>query len=376
MVDAMTPPVPAVRPAPRSTAALGGAVAMACVGGSTAVSALVADAPVATAQAVRYGLAALMLVAFTRIAGIAIRRPRGTEWGWLVGVCGCGLVIFNSALVVGSQHAEPAVLGVAVAAVPLVLAVCGPLMHGQRASRRLIGAAVVVTLGSALVQGAGEADIIGILCAATVFVTEVGFTLLAVPLLAAHGPFGVSVHTTWMATVAFGVAGLIADGPQAITRIDPTEWAAIGYLSIAVTAVAFVLWYGCVARLGPARAGLLAGVVPVAAALSGVTLGRGMPSTAVWLGIAVVAVGITLGCTGSRQAGLGGQASRPVSSGRQRFTRAARSARIASRTSRPYSAEAAAGSPSTPLADTARTPSERSRGNSCDSGVDTGSIRR
>ena len=42
-----------------------------------------------------------------------------------------GLVLFNVALVAGSRHAEPAVLGVAVACVPPVLAVIGPLQEDR-----------------------------------------------------------------------------------------------------------------------------------------------------------------------------------------------------------------------------------------------------
>ncbi len=368
----MTSAVTAVPSPSPMLAGLGGAVAMACVGGSAAVSAMVADGPVATTQAVRYGLAAALLVGVTRIARVPIHRPREAEWGWLLGVCGCGLVLFNIALVIGSRHAEPAVLGVAVAAVPVILAVGGPLLQGLPVSGRLLAAAGVVTAGSALVQGVGDSDTIGLLCAATVFATEAGFTLLAIPLLGRHGPFGVSVHTTWMAALTFGIGGVILDGPGAITRIRPAEWVAIGYLSIAVTAVAFVLWYACVARLGAARAGLLAGLVPAAAALSGVLLGRAMPGPGVWVGIAVVAAGIALGCTGART----DQPSRPEVSGSHRSTRAIRSSRIASRIIRPSSAVAAAGSPRTPEGETARTPSVRSRGNSCASGVDTGSTAR
>ena len=67
------------------------------------------------------------------------------------------------------------------------------------------------------------------------------------------------------------------------------------YLAVAVTAVAFVLWYTCVQRLGSARAGLLTGIAPVSAAAVGVAVGGPMPGLAVWLGIAVVAAGLVLG---------------------------------------------------------------------------------
>jgi drug/metabolite transporter (DMT)-like permease len=73
------------------------------------------------------------------------------------------------------------------------------------------------------------------------------------------------------------------------------DWLAVGYLAVAVTAAAFVLWYSSVRRLGASRAGLLTGVAPVAAAVAGVLLGAPAPRPLVWAGMAVVAAGLTLG---------------------------------------------------------------------------------
>ena len=184
-----------------------GATAMVCVGGSVAVSSVLAGAPVFTAEAVRYGVACLLLVALARLAGHRLNRPHGAEWLWLSGIAVTGLVVFNLALVEGSRHAEPAVLGVAVACVPVLLAVIGPLLEGSRPRSSLLAAALVVTCGPGWYRG------------------------LAAPMPSAwpgppwssaarppspcwpyrswawHGPWGVSVHATWLATVMFAVLG-------------------------------------------------------------------------------------------------------------------------------------------------------------------------
>ena len=101
---------------------------MICVGGSVAVSSVLAAAPMLTAEAVRYIMACAILLVFARLAGQRVLMPRGAEWLWLSGIAAAGLVVFNIALVQGSRHAEPAVLGVAVACVPSLLAVAGPLL--------------------------------------------------------------------------------------------------------------------------------------------------------------------------------------------------------------------------------------------------------
>jgi len=285
---------------PLLVGAAAGAGAMTCVGGSVAVSGVLAHAPVFTAEALRYAMACLILVALARLTGRRLVMPRGAEWLWLAGIAVTGLVLFNLALVAGSRHAEPAVLGVAVACVPSLLAVIGPLLENSRPRLGLVAAALVVTSGAALVQGLGRTDAIGVAWAAVVFGCEAAFTLLAIPVLRRHGPWGVSVHATWLAAVIFAGIGVVHEGPAATARLGRQDWLAIAYLGIAVTAVAFVLWYSSVGRLGAGRAGLLAGVAPVAAAATGVLLGGPAPRPLVWAGMAVVAAGLALGLRADR----------------------------------------------------------------------------
>ena len=286
-------------PPPALRTALPGALAMVFVGGSVAVSGLLPGGEDATAQALRYAVACAVLGVLARVGGRPVRRPRGAEWGWLAGVAGAGLGLFNVALVEGAAHAEPAVLGVAVASVPLVLATVGPLLQGQRPRPRVLLAALVVTAGAAAVQGLGRTDGTGLLWALVVLGCEAAFTLLAVPVLGRHGAWGVSVHTTWLAAAGFGVLGLTTEGPGAVLRLDAGDLAAVAYLALAVTAAAFVLWYATVGRLGPGRAGLLTGIAPVAAAATGVLLGGPLPAPGVWAGIALVSAGLVVGMGGA-----------------------------------------------------------------------------
>ena len=272
-----------------------GALAMAFVGGSVAVSALLHDAPMHTAQAARYAVACLLLVCWARLRGIDVRRPVRREWTWLVGVAATGLVLFNIALVEGSAHAEPAVLAVAVASVPIALSVLGPLLERTRPTTRMLIAAGVVTAGAAIVQGFGRTDATGLLWAVLVLACEAGFTLLAVPVLGRHGPMGVSIWTTAIAAIAFAALGVSLEGPTAVLRLTTPHLLATVFLAVAVTAVAFVLWYGAVHRLGSARAGLLTGVAPISAALVAAALSSHLPAPAVWLGIALVACGLGFG---------------------------------------------------------------------------------
>jgi drug/metabolite transporter (DMT)-like permease len=246
-------------------------------------------------QAVRYALAAVLLFAIARCTRRPLPRPRGAEWLWLTGVAASGLVLFNVAVVRGVEHAEPAVIGVAVAAVPLVLAVVGPLANRRRPAATVVVGAAVVTVGAALVEGGGRTDAAGLAWAVLVLLTEAGFTLLAVPVLGRLGPWAVSLHSVWIATVALAAIGIVLEGPAAVVSIDAGQLAAAVHLAVIVTALAFVLWYTAVGRLGAGKAGLFTGVVPISAAVGGVLLGGAPPAPTVWIGTAVVMAGLAIG---------------------------------------------------------------------------------
>jgi drug/metabolite transporter (DMT)-like permease len=283
------------RPSHSAAAYLPGALGMALVGGSVAVSHLLVDAPLMTAQAIRYAAAAVLLVAMAAVLRRPIPRPRGYEWLLLIALAGTGLVLFNVALVRGAAHAEPAAIAVAVAAVPVVLGIVGPLLEGQTPRTRLLVAGAVVTGGSVLVQGVGRTDAVGVAWAAVALACEAAFTLLAVPLLPRLGAWGVSVHSVVVGTAMFAVLALVSEGPRAVTRLDGADWAAIAFLAVLVTAVAFVLWYATVGRVGAASAGLLTGVAPVSATVVGIAITGTVPGIGVWVGVAVVVAGLVYG---------------------------------------------------------------------------------
>ncbi len=214
---------------------------------------------------------------------------------WLVGIATTGLVLFNVAVVRGVAHAEPAVVAVAVACVPVVLASAGPLLQGHAPPRRALVAALVVTAGAVLIAGTGRTDALGVVWALVTLACESFFTLLAVPVLPRLGPGGVSVHSMWIAALMFAGLSLIGEGPGAVSRLTATEWAAAAYMGVIMTPVAFVLWYSAVASLGPGRAGLLTGLAPASAAVTGILVGTEAPAPLVWVGMSVVAFGLVTG---------------------------------------------------------------------------------
>ncbi|MBS2552987.1 DMT family transporter [Catenulispora sp. NL8] len=277
---------------------LQGTLAMSILGASTAVSVHLTRYPVLGGQALRYTLAAAVFAVIVRRADLPRIRPTAREWLQLVLLSATGLVLFNVFVLAALRHTDAATLGSVVACSPLVLAVAGPLV--ARTGKRLrpgpvVGAAVLVVAGSAMVQGFGHGSPAGIVFAVLTLVCEALFSLLAVPLLPKFGELRVSAHVTAIAVPILLVTGLATDGTGMLRVPTLAETAALLYLALPLTVFAFLLWYRALSGLGPQRAGLLIGTVPVAACAASAALGVGTPGPAQLAGVAVVVAGIVFG---------------------------------------------------------------------------------
>jgi drug/metabolite transporter (DMT)-like permease len=295
-------------PAARAVPLLQAAAAMAMVGGAVTASGFLTDYPRFSAQAVRYGLAALVLVIVSRRGGRRlVRRPRGSEWWWLIASASAGLSGYNLAVLSAVDHAEPAVIGTVVACVPLVLAVAVPLVGRRRPPRRLLVGALVVVVGAMVVQGGGRTNLLGVLWSVIALAGETSFTLLALPVLGRLGAFSVAAHTAWIAAIQLAVLAAVIDGSASFVAPTQPVIFAVAYL-VAASAGAFVLWFICVDRIGGELAGLTAGIIPVAAALTGLPFGRTTIAPSVIGGSLLVAIGVTLGLRppGRPREGIGG----------------------------------------------------------------------
>ncbi len=280
--------------------ALGAAVGMAIVGSSFAVLDTLRDYPQAGGQAVRYAVGAGLLFL---LAGRRLPRPTAPQLTRLALLAASGLAAFNLLVMAAEASMDPGSVGVIVAAVPVLLALAGPLQAGRRPERRVVAAAVMVAAGAAAVQGLeGDVTAAGLAAALGALACEAAFSLLAAPLLKPLGPVAVSAWAAILAVPMLLAIGLVADGPENLLRA-PTVGEALGlaWLAVAVTAVAFVLWYSAVRALGVELTGLLTGVLPVSALVVAALLGREELTAGRLAGALLVGAGIAAGLMTARR---------------------------------------------------------------------------
>ncbi|MGP3957506.1 DMT family transporter [Nonomuraea sp. 3N208] len=283
---------------------LGAASAMFLVGTLAGVSGLVDAYPIYGGQAVRYLVAAVILVLITRVLGLRFVRLTLRESLCLGGLTLLGLVLFNVCVIESTRASGPALVGTILGTVPLWLALAG----GRPVPRLLFGAGVVVA-GATLATGLGSGNLTSLLWALGALVGEVSFSLLAIPLLPKLGAIRVSAYSTALAVPMLMVVGLADEGTSMFRQPTWAEILGFGYLSLVITVVAFFLWYDALPKLGPGLAGLFAGLIPVGAIVTGVVLGVAMPSAYDLLGAGLVIAGILVGLTaGGPSAGKGAEA--------------------------------------------------------------------
>ncbi len=168
-------------------------------------------------------------------------------------------------------------------------------MQRQSPRTRLVVAAVVVTAGAAVSAGLGHTSLLGVALAVGALLCEAAFSLLAIPLLPRLGAVRVSAYSAVASVPLLLVAGLLVQGSASLRVPTAGESVALLYMATVVTAFAFFCWYSSLPQLGPEKAGLFSGFIPIGALASSVLLGTGRPGLVEVLGIAVVVAGLLVG---------------------------------------------------------------------------------
>ncbi|QJW38583.1 DMT family transporter [Cellulosimicrobium protaetiae] len=270
---------------------------MVIVGSSFVASAALSGFPVLGGQAARYAVAALVLLAVLAVRRVPWAVPGLRALLRLLALAATGLVGFSVLVVESAARADPSLVGAVVGASPVVLAAAAAL-RARRLAVRTLAAAVVVTAGVVVVEGGGAGDPVGVALALGALACEVCFSLLAVPLLPTLGALRVSAYACVLAVPQLALLGAVRQqvtGEPFLVAPDAVELAALAFLAVVVTAVAFLLWYSGLATIGPARAGLFAGLLPVSALAASVALGFEAPDARSLVGTLVVGAGLVLG---------------------------------------------------------------------------------
>ncbi|MBI3444827.1 MAG: DMT family transporter [Magnetospirillum sp.] len=271
--------------------------------GSVVVASKLAGAglPLFTAAALRYGLAALILVPWALVRHNGI-RPCRRDWLVLIAQAVAGSLGFSILLLWGLRSSSGVDAGVITGTLPAMVGLLSMLVPGKGGGGRVWPAIILASLGAAslgLAPGLPEMEPsggrwFGDLLILGAVAGEAIFVLLNKALRAPLPPVAMSAILC--------VLGLLMSLPMALTEIsalDPagvpsSAWLAVLWHAAIPTIGGFVLWYAGAARLGGAEAAVTTALMPVSAVLlSALLLGETIGGHHL-LGIGLVVAAITI----------------------------------------------------------------------------------
>lgn len=260
--------------------------------------------------AVRALPAGIVLCAVVAALAGRLALPRGAWW-WRSAVLGALNIGLFFPLLFLSAYRLPGGIAAMIGAIsPFVVAGYAYLLLGERPTRRLLAAAAVGAAGVALLvlRSAIALDPIGLAAAGGAALTMGLGTVLGrkwgLPQGYRNRGTALLALTGWQ--LAAGGAAILAvtfpleGAPPALTW---TNAAALGYLSLVVTALAYLLWFRGVTTLAPTQNTLLTLLSPLVATVLGwAALGQAL-SPGQLVGIAAVIGAVLLGTSAPHEAG-------------------------------------------------------------------------
>jgi len=247
----------------------------AALGFGYAVYGVLADYPLFTGQALRFAIATGVLYAFAKLRLGRLPHPSGPDTRRIVLLAALGLGGSSVFLVLASRHAEPGMIGTVVGCGPLVFALAGPFCERRAPAVRVLAASLLAVLGAVLVEGGGDPDPLGLLCAVGALVSMAAVALLGAALLPRIPPSAVALYVVGAAAMLFAAVAPLADGEEFLRAPHAGELAAIVYLGLVQSAIGLLAWYAAINRIRLERAGLFLAIVPVMAVVGGEVVGTG-----------------------------------------------------------------------------------------------------
>mgnify|MGYP001031230156 CR=1 FL=1 len=260
--------------------------------------------------AVRALPAGIVLCAVVAALAGRLALPRGAWW-WRSAVLGAlNIGLFFPLLFLSAYRLPGGIAAMLGAISPFVVAGYAYLLLGERPTRRLLAAAAVGAAGVALLvlRSRIALDPIGLAAAGGAALTMGLGTVLGrkwgLPQGYRNRGTALLALTGWQ--LAAGGAAILAvtfpieGAPPALTW---TNAAALGYLSLVVTALAYLLWFRGVTTLAPTQNTLLTLLSPLVATVLGwAVLGQAL-SPGQLVGIAAVIGAVLLGTSAPHETG-------------------------------------------------------------------------
>jgi drug/metabolite transporter (DMT)-like permease len=254
-----------------------------------AIRAALEDYSPAELSVLRLGIASLALAVVAAIAGRG--RPAARDLPRLALVALTGMSAYQLLLNAGEQTVDAGTAALLVSTGPIFVAVMAAAFLGERPSWP--GVAIGFTGAAIIAVGHGglsmSADALLVLAAA---VSQAAFFVLQKPLLPRYGSLRVTAWAMWLGALA--LVPFAPAAPAAVADAGAEATAAVVFLGLAASALAFLAWAYALSHLEVHRAASSLYAVPVVAiAVAWIWLGE-VPTPVSLLGGAIALAGVAV----------------------------------------------------------------------------------
>ena len=250
--------------------------------------------------AVRYDLAAVLMLAYA-VLTIERWRPRTRDEWLVVGIDGFLLIaVYHAFLFVGEQGTTSGVAAIVVSLSPILTTV---FARGFLPNERLTALGVVGLLagfvGVGILSNPDPGNLLGARTVSLlfVFVAAAAFALGSVLTQRVGSDLPARTMEAWaMVTgaVMLHVGSLAIGESLSEVQVTPTGVGALVFLSVVSSAIGFLIYFDLLKRLGSIEINLVSYAVPVVATTTGFVFLGETPTAATALGFAFVFVGFGL----------------------------------------------------------------------------------
>jgi drug/metabolite transporter (DMT)-like permease len=247
----------------------------------------------------RFSAAAVILIALLRLREQRMPRlsPRESVLVLVLGVL--GISVYNTLFTYGLSLVEASRAALIVPTNPAFTALFAALLLGERLGGAravgvllsVLGALWVLSRGdpaalAALDFGLGEGVLV-----ACIFMWS-AYTLLGRVALSTLSPLALTAYVMAVGSLPLAVPAWLEH--ETLARVTWQGWAALGYLAVFGTVIPFLWFYEGVKALGAARASQFINLVPPIAVLASVLLLDESLTPGLYVGMALVVVGLYL----------------------------------------------------------------------------------
>lgn len=275
-------------------------LAMFIVGSSVVAGKIMVDSlPVFLSSAMRFLLAALLMLPILYFREGGFPRLSRMSWGILLLQAFCGSFLFTVLLLFGLKYISPASAGIITSTTPACMGIIGWLFFREKLSRQTKFGIIFSVSGILILNAGSSADnsqgsLIGFFLVLGAVIAESLFLVLRKWVKEDLSPISATTIISLLGLLWFLPSGIYELLTTDLSEVPFAAWGAVVYYGLVVTALAYLFWFAGIVHVQASIAGVFTGVMPLTAVcLSALLLGEKLEWTH-WVGCGLVLLGIIL----------------------------------------------------------------------------------